>query len=114
MAVFYWIVDVQIPLAMIVIGLIFRKWIPEKINHFVGYRTKRSTSSQEAWEYANRRFAELWLKLGCFLLPLIILIKLLLPFKPEHLTFVNTSLGLAAMLLSIPIVEKELKQKFKH
>jgi len=54
MEVFFWIVDLQIPFMMIIIGLVFRQWIPKKINSVAGYRTKRSMSSQEAWEYANR------------------------------------------------------------
>ncbi len=72
-------------------------------------------SSQDAWVYANRRFAELWLKMGCLLFPLIVLVKLLFSFDdPDHLSLVIAALGIAAMLMSILIVERELKQKIKR
>lgn len=71
-------------------------------------------SSQDAWEYANRCFAVLWLKMGCLLFILIVLIKLLFSLNnPDHLSIIIALLGIATMLISIPIVEKELKQKFK-
>jgi len=114
MEVFFWIVDLQIPFMMIVIGLIFRKWAPKKINSVTGYRTKRSMASQEAWEYANRRFAELWLKIGCLLLALIILIKLLFPFNSAKLSLIINLCVVAIMLLSTLIVERELKEKFNY
>ncbi len=114
MNVFYWIVDLLIPSMMIVIGLIFRKWIPKNINYLIGYRTKRSMSSQDAWVYANHRFAALWLKMGCWLLTLVVLSKLLFSFNPDTLSISMAALGIAAMLITIPIVERELKQKFER
>lgn len=114
MEVFFWIVDLQIPFMMIVVGLIFRKWIPKEINSVTGYRTKRSMSSQEAWEYANRRFAVLWLKIGCLLFALIVLFKLLFPFNPANLSLIINLFVIAIMLLSTLIVERELKKKFNH
>lgn len=37
---------------------------PKKINSFYGYRTKRSMSSNELWQYANSFWAKLVLRLS--------------------------------------------------
>ena len=52
-----------IPAVMIVIGAVFLKRPPKRVNGFYGYRTARSMSSQEAWDFAHRVCGRLWL--GC-------------------------------------------------
>ena len=52
-----------IPAVMIVIGAVFLKRPPKRVNGFYGYRTARSMSSQEAWDFAHRACGRLWL--GC-------------------------------------------------
>ncbi|HMP98127.1 MAG TPA: SdpI family protein [Cyclobacteriaceae bacterium] len=39
---------------LLVIGYLFMRFPPKKINHFYGYRTPRSMRSQEAWDFANK------------------------------------------------------------
>ena len=41
------------PVIAIVTGFILMKNPPKEINNTVGYRTRRSKSSQEAWDFAN-------------------------------------------------------------
>ena len=40
---------------------------PRKINEWVGYRTKRSMGSQEAWDYAQIFSSKVSIKMGRFL-----------------------------------------------
>ena len=67
-----------IPILILVIGIIFQKHAPKEINGFIGYRTRRSMQSQEAWDYANKRMGEIWLALGVILLVVTIPLSLLL------------------------------------
>lgn len=43
-----------IPLIMIVLGFIYGKYPPKKINHISGYRTTMSMKNQDTWDFANR------------------------------------------------------------
>lgn len=112
MKVFYWIVDLSIPLMMIGIGILFRNNSPKKINGIYGYRTSRSMASQESWDYANKRFAQIWLKWGMILLVIIVLSRLFIPINDEKLTLIHTGIGMIFLIGAIPIVEIELKKKF--
>ncbi|MEW5783475.1 MAG: hypothetical protein AB1767_00045 [Bacillota bacterium] len=52
------------------------------------------------------------MRIGCLLLALIVPIKLLAPIDPDNLSLIIAAVGITAMLASIPVVEKELQQKF--
>ncbi len=112
MDIFFWIVDLLIPFTMIVLGLVFKKRPPKKINWVYGYRTTRSMKSQAAWDYAHKRIGGLWIKIGIALLLLITCSKLLEPIAKEYLSLIHAGLGIFALIIGIPIVEKELKDKF--
>ena len=112
MNLFFWIADLLIPSTMIVLGMIFRKGAAKKINVVCGYRTRRSMLSQNTWDYANYRMAVLWLKLGIVLFPAVTLSKIFAPIEKEYLSLVHAGIGIAAIFIIIPIIEKELEQKF--
>ncbi len=42
-----------IPVVAIITGYIMKTRPPKEINNTVGYRTRRSKASQEAWDFAN-------------------------------------------------------------
>ncbi len=39
---------------MMIFGTLFRKYPPEDINSFYGYRTRRSMKDQQRWDFAQR------------------------------------------------------------
>ena len=98
-----------IPVLMLVIGIVFQKHAPKEINGFIGYRTRRSMQSQEAWDYANKRMGEIWLALGVILL--VVSIPLTLLFAENGLTIAMIA-QVVALIVSIIPVEVELKAKF--
>lgn len=108
--------DLLIPGLMILFGWMFRISPPEKINDWYGYRTKRSKSSPEAWDYAHRYAGKIWQRWGLVTLVLSIGGMLLLLGKGDT----PVSLGglglmviqLIPMIAVIPITEKELKKRF--
>lgn len=98
-----------VPILMLVIGIVFQKHAPKEINGFIGYRTRRSMQSQEAWDYANKRMGEIWLALGVILL--VVSIPLTLLFAENGLTIAMIA-QVVALIVSIIPVEVELKAKF--
>ncbi|KAF0193995.1 MAG: hypothetical protein FD169_2095 [Bacillota bacterium] len=112
MNTFFWIVDLLIPIMMIVLGFLLRTYPPKSINGIVGYRTARSMKSQPAWDYAQRRIGDVWIKFSPWLLVAIILSKMLVPLDAETLSLIHMGVSLFALILGIPLVEKELKDRF--
>lgn len=112
MEVFFWIVDLLIPIMMIVVGYLFKKNPPTTVNWIYGYRTKRSMASKEAWIFAQCYFGELWFKIGLGLAVVIIFDKLLIPIAPENLSLINVVINLIGLMVPIPLVEKAMKNKF--
>ena len=98
-----------IPILILVIGIIFQKHAPKENNGFIGYRTRRSMQSQEAWDYANKRMGEIWLALGVILLVVTIPLSLLLGENGVAVLVIAQTI---ALILSIIPVEMELKAKF--
>ena len=97
---------------MVMFGLALKFKPPSKINNFYGYRTTRSMNSQESWDYAQRRIGVLWLYIGVILYIAIILSMLFLPVSKEKLSSIHGCIGVIALIIGIPFVEKELKEKF--
>ena len=57
-----------IPLVMLVAGLLGLLFPPKEPNWYIGYRTRRSTASEEAWFFAQKLRGILWSALGPALL----------------------------------------------
>lgn len=68
---FWWFMLVMVlltPLAMIIIGLVFKKYAPKQRNFFIGYRTPLSMKNKETWTFAQKHFSKLWLLVGTIIL----------------------------------------------
>lgn len=94
---------------LLVIGYLFMRFPPKKINSFYGYRTPRSMRSQEAWDFANKYSSALMFYF--FLsMPLVQLIGwFTVGPKPAALvSAVYLTVGLIALMIHTEI---KLKQK---
>ncbi len=69
----FWIfmlcMNLLLPFIMAVCGWAFRRRPPKQINDLFGYRTARSRSSQEAWDFAQKYMGQLWFRLGIGMAP---------------------------------------------
>ncbi len=97
---------------VIIIMLITLKFPPKKINSLYGYRTKRSMSSHEAWDFAQPYSGKMMLKYMA-----IYTLTAILPLVFNDINeFVGVVLALVLMIvfMAIPIIktEKELKIRF--
>ncbi len=112
MEIFFWIVDLIIPITMIIIGRVYSFKPPKEISSLRGYRTTRSMSSKEAWFYAHHLSGKVWSVLGIVLLIFVVIIKLIAPMKSEYLSLINAGIGIIALIIPIPFIESKLKSKF--
>ena len=108
--------DLLIPGLMLLCGWMFRTAPPEQINNWFGYRTKRSKSSPEAWDFAHRYAGKIWQRSGVITLVLSIGGMLLLLGRGDTAVALGALglmvLQLIPMLAVIPITERELKKRF--
>ena len=113
---FMLIMVIMIPITMILAGNGFVKNPPEEINRIFGYRTRRSMSSQAAWDFAHNLCGQLWYKAGkLMLVPSVII--LLFFIKSDYTTLgiagcVIGSIQLIVMFAITVKVERALKEKF--
>jgi len=66
---------------MTVLGWLYVKYPPKKINQLYGYRTRRSMSNQQIWDYANRIGSKMMLSLGLVLIFLGIVLFFFYPLN---------------------------------
>ena len=92
-------------------GLALRFFPPKNRNWFYGYRTKRSSKSQESWDFAQRHSSN-----GLILFGIIPLALAPLDFVVDFNETNGAAFGIALLLLIlvVPILrtEKELKNRF--
>ena len=105
-----------IPLLMIIFGLVFRKCPPKEINYIYGYRTPRSTKSQETWDFAHKYMGRLWLLFGIIILiPSIIGMVLVIGLDEDTVGYTGMAITLIQLfVMMIPIIptERALKKNF--
>jgi uncharacterized membrane protein len=106
-----------LPTIMILIGILFMKFPPKKINHVYGYRTAMSMKNLDTWRFAHAHCGRLWMIAGLALLPLSAVLLLVLQNEPDLGFFGVAYMILQAVLIFIPIIltEKALNKHFdKH
>lgn len=104
-----------VPLMMIFVGAIWRKYPPKSINWVYGYRTFQAMKSQEAWDYAHYHFGKMSLKHGAALMTITIIFIPLLNYYAELTEgLVGIVLLFQFIIFIIPIIpiEVALKKKF--
>lgn len=67
-SIFMMVAELIIPVIIVVAGIWMDKRPPKEINNVKGYRTRRSQSSQEAWDFAQHYSGRLLTYVGIALL----------------------------------------------
>jgi len=98
--------------AAILGALLSARWPAKRINHLYGYRTKKSMSSQEIWDFAQRYYPEVMLKLG-FILTFCSLPGLFMNNMNQTLASISgLAFSVILVLLLIYSTDKKLDNKF--
>lgn len=105
-----------IPGLMIICGKYYIKKAPKNINHFVGYRTKRSMKNNETWNFAHNYMGKLWFKYGVVLLIVSVLLMFLPIGQDEDavggFAAIITTVQVFVMIVPGVLTEKALKENF--
>lgn len=107
---------ILVPVIMLGAGWLMWKHPPKEINSIYGYRTKMSSLNQNTWKFAHEYSGRLWVRWGCKMLPVSIL--LLLVFAATGKLAATTAgsivcmIQIGFMLASIAVVERALKKVF--
>ena len=105
-----------VPLTMIFFGFILKNNPPQEINKVYGYRTALSSKNLDTWIFANTLCGKLWVKIGT---PVLVISVIIMIFCSKSSENVIGTVGIIIIIaqclilvLTIPIVEKRLKQTF--
>ena len=105
-----------VPLTMLLSGRLLDKYPPKEVNGLLGYRTKRSRKSADAWNFAQHFCGRLWVKIGIVLFPVTLLA--MLPFLKSGVDAVSIAAlvvmvaQVTVMVASIWPVERALRRNF--
>ncbi len=108
----YFLTLFSVGVVLWITGRLVHSFLPKKINHIYGYRTKRSMKSQEAWDFAQKHNVELMIKSGIFLIGASILGPIV-KFSPGWGVVISLTIILGAIAYMIYQTETALKEKFE-
>jgi len=107
--------DMMIPIVIAVFGKML-EIAPGTKNAYFGYRTKRSMSSQEAWNYSNRYCGRLMFYLGVIMAGItLILFLTIVRGSDDTVGWIGGGIALvqcACIFIPVVLTEKELKKRF--
>lgn len=87
----------------------YRKKPPKKINHFYGYRTRRSMANQEVWDFANTQSATYFWRVALITMASGIV---LLPFEISLKVLIQVFVLLIGLGIAVWHTEKEIDTYF--
>lgn len=106
-----------IPAIITITGYLMNKYPPQKVNWFIGYRTRKSMKDTNVWKRANEYCGKLWIKIGLIMLAIAFGLCILTYFKiiifSETLLAIIVLCEIIPLLLSGIIVENEIKNHNK-
>lgn len=113
---FLFLCNLLYSLTMILCGRWMWKHSPKSVNSLIGYRTKRSMTNSDTWQFAQEYCGKLWWKTGWIMLFPTILVQL--PFYGKSYDAIG-GLGIAIaiiectiFILSILPTERALRRTF--
>ena len=117
---FLWIIMfvsvIIVDLCIVISGYTMEKHVPKDRFGHVGYRTKRSRQSEEAWQYANKLAGKVFFRMGLIMTVISVAIMLIV-MKAEPFKMIYTGVAVLiaeSVIVCFPIIyiEKKLKEKF--
>lgn len=101
-------------LSFIVTGVMAKKRVKIGINNKIGYRTKRSKSSNEAWIFANNLASNMYIIGGILAIILAILVRTFITDNVYSLIFVSLLACVTCQLLTEVILRRTFDKRGKR
>lgn len=108
--VMLWICSMLVPVTLVLTGFLFMKYPIKSMNIACGYRTKRSMSSQKAWDYANGRMGRVYLVAGFILIAVTVILNIIFSQKPEIGLYISGGLSVLCCFSPLFVIEPALKK----
>ena len=103
---------IVIPVVLLIVGIVGKFKPAKTINPTVGYRSKKSRASQEAWDKAQVLMAKYMMLIGGILLVISLIAAIIISGLEGTAMIVGLSVlsivQVAAAVLVIPLVESKL------
>ena len=113
--IFTFTFNLLIPVLILILGIIFRN-ASTKINYIYGYRTVMSMKNQETWEFANKYYGLICIRMGIMFTILGLILSLITMNFSENVQGITMIIWLTvetiAIIITIIPVEKALKKNF--
>lgn len=93
-----------------VIGWIYMKFPPKRINQLYGYRTRRSMANQEIWDYSNLVGANMIFYVGLILLVLGTILYFF--YSVDNIFLITTVTLLVGLGIGMYRCETQLNKRF--
>ncbi|WP_283642801.1 SdpI family protein [Croceibacter atlanticus] len=94
---------------LLILGIIFYKFPPKKINSVYGYRTPRSMTNQDTWDSANT-FSSIWMIRFAVFTFLVSGASYVL--IPEYSALITVIVLVLLVVLILPLTESHLKRHY--
>jgi len=107
----FFITTILSGLSLVVAGWAMLKYPPKSINAIYGYRTRRSKSSQEAWDFAQPMSARLLMRYGA-ILTMVSFVGCFVSFGPSVDVSVALALPIAVCMTMWCQTENALANRF--
>lgn len=108
----YSIIAVLIPAVMLTVGIWWRVSPPKFRAKGLAYSTDLSSASPEAWAFAHRHCARLWVRMGAIFLVLTVVLLIVFPHRTKDFVLWLIGGQMALFCLSAFLVDLLLKNTF--
>ncbi len=117
MTILIYLCNFVIPLVIFIVALISKANPKKEINDTVGYRTRRSKASQEAWDYAQEQFPRQMFVAAGITCVMAVIGTIVMFFIGDLIVKTLVLSGVAcvqgiALVIIILAIENQLKEKF--
>ena len=114
---FWVIITILIPFAVLVAGLFARIGLPKRVNWIVGYRTFMSMKNKETWVFAHKYVGKWWTICGIFFIIVafvgMIIIELeILTLEPAIFVAIVAIAALVILVIALIFTEIALRKEF--
>lgn len=101
------IFNIILMMSCVSISYLFKEHYPKDINSLIGYRTRRSMASKEAWLFANKHSSALLFNYSIITTGVQVVVFVLMGSKPAILS----ALSIWVLFLFTTIIQTEIKLK---
>lgn len=113
MDVFYYVIGSILTFATLIAGVVLKFFPPKNINRYFGIKTKTTSKSQKAWDYAHKICANTLLAYSLFSITLYVVLLAVNPPFIRNYTFVVIILGFILAILGVVIATIIVEAKTK-